>query len=97
MIFLITTMIISLNEVKDIRKFISLISNLTCDVYLKQNEYIVNAKSIMGLFSLDLTKPITVVFEEDKETSSISEEVKEFLDELKWILKEKKNEKNRKI
>jgi phosphotransferase system HPr-like phosphotransfer protein len=40
------------------------------DIVCKQDIYAVNAKSILGLFSLDLTKPLTIVVQESDETKT---------------------------
>ena len=57
-----TKITVSLNKIIDIHKFVSLASKCRDDVVVKSGHYAVNAKSIMGLFSLDLTKPLKVEF-----------------------------------
>ena len=47
----------SINNVKD---FVNTVSRYDFDVDLISGRYIVDAKSIMGIFSLDLSKPIKV-------------------------------------
>jgi len=47
----------SINSVKD---FVNIVSKYECDIDLVSGRYVVDAKSIMGIFSLDLSKPITV-------------------------------------
>lgn len=51
-----------LNEISDIADFINIVSKCSCDVVAKRYHYAVNAKSMMGLMSLDLTNPIVVEF-----------------------------------
>ena len=58
-------MIISLNKVNDIQDFINLVTKLPWKVYLRHEEYVVDAKSIMGIFSLDLSKPLGLSSAED--------------------------------
>ena len=48
------------------------------DIELLSGKYIVNAKSIMGVFSLDLTQPLTMVANTDSDTE-IEAEVKQFI------------------
>jgi phosphotransferase system HPr-like phosphotransfer protein len=48
----------TLNDVKD---FVSICMLKPYDIELLLGKYVVNAKSIMGVFSLDLTSPLTVV------------------------------------
>ena len=53
--------IILLNEFETVRTFVNQAMLQSFDVDLVSGKYTVNAKSIMGVFSLDLTKPVTVV------------------------------------
>lgn len=52
---------IKLESFEDVKKFVEIASSKDYDIELLSGKYVVNAKSIMGVFSLDLTKPITVV------------------------------------
>ena len=61
---------ISLNSIETVKKFVSGINRIDCDMDLlsERSRYIVDAKSIMGIFSLDLSKPvILVIHSEDSE------------------------------
>ena len=51
---------IFLNNLDDVKKFVDIAASKDYDIELLSDKYIVNAKSIMGVFSLDLTKPITM-------------------------------------
>ncbi len=57
-----TKITVCLNKITDISKFVNLASRCRDDVVVKSGYYAVNAKSIMGLLSLDLTKPLKVEF-----------------------------------
>ena len=52
---------IKLNDMISIREFVKEVVLLDYDVDLVQGRYIVDAKSIMGIFALDITSPIKVV------------------------------------
>ena len=52
---------IKLNDMLSIREFVKEVVLLDYDVDLVQGRYIVDAKSIMGIFALDITSPIKVV------------------------------------
>ena len=52
---------IKLSNVQDIREFVNLVILADYDVDLVQGRYVIDAKSIMGIFSLDLLSPIKVV------------------------------------
>lgn len=43
---------------QDADKFTKLCSKFDCDMDLQSGKYYVDAKSIMGIFSLDLSKPL---------------------------------------
>lgn len=60
-------LMIKLNMVDDVKLFIEDVTNIDADVDLQKNYYIVDAKSIMGVFSLDLSKPVKVVIHSDDE------------------------------
>ena len=49
---------IQLTSIQDVRDFVNLMASQTMDVDLTSGRYTVDAKSIMGIFSLDLLKPI---------------------------------------
>ena len=49
---------IKLSNVQDIREFVNVVILADYDVDLEQGRYVIDAKSIMGIFSLDLSKPI---------------------------------------
>ena len=53
---------IHLDKITDVKDFVRLASKCMDDVVVKSGHFAVNAKSIMGLFSLDLTKPLSVEF-----------------------------------
>lgn len=52
------TVQISLNSIDKVKAFVNEISKFDCDFDLVSGRYVIDAKSIMGIFSLDLSKPI---------------------------------------
>ncbi len=52
---------IILSNIKDVRDFVNIVVLLDYEVDLAQGRYLIDAKSIMGIFSLDLLSPITVI------------------------------------
>ncbi len=56
---------IKLSNVQDIRDFVGYVIMTDYDVDLVQGRYVVDAKSIMGIFSLDLLSPITLIAHSD--------------------------------
>lgn len=52
---------IKLNMINDINIFVSVCSKYyEGDILVKQNKQVISAKSLLGMYSLDLTKPIDV-------------------------------------
>lgn len=49
---------VSINTVDKIKAFVNTITKFEYDFDLVSGRYVVDAKSLMGIFSLDLTKPI---------------------------------------
>ena len=56
---------IVLGNIQDVREFVNLVVLVEYEVDLSQGRYLIDAKSIMGIFSLDLLAPITVVAHTD--------------------------------
>ncbi|MBQ7980225.1 MAG: HPr family phosphocarrier protein [Oscillospiraceae bacterium] len=52
---------IILSTIKDVRDFVNIVVLEDYEVDLSQGRYLIDAKSIMGIFSLDLLSPITVI------------------------------------
>lgn len=72
-------MLLSLNSFNKVKDFVNAIIPLDIDVNLISGRYVVNAKSVMGIFSLDLSKPVEAV------TTSIPSE--EELGQIRSIMK----------
>ncbi|MGI6107493.1 MAG: HPr family phosphocarrier protein [Lachnospiraceae bacterium] len=53
-----TTVKISLNSIDKVKSFVNDLSKFDSDFDLVSGRYVIDAKSIMGIFSLDLSKPI---------------------------------------
>lgn len=54
-------MTVILDSIEKVKKFVTKVVMLPCDVDLVSGRYTIDAKSIMGIFSLDLAKPLKVV------------------------------------
>lgn len=53
-----TTINVRLSQIDDVKNFVNTIMRFDFDIDLVSGRYAVDAKSIMGIFSLDLSKPI---------------------------------------
>lgn len=68
---------IMLKSITDVKDFVNIVNRYDFDVDLSSGRYVVDAKSIMGIFSLDLSKPIMVEAQVD-DCSDFCEEIKKF-------------------
>ncbi len=59
---------IRLSTIEDVRNFVNAVTACEYDVDLASGRYIVDAKSIMGIFSLDLLNPIRMTIHTDEDT-----------------------------
>ena len=64
------TLKISLNSIDKVKAFVNEISKFDCDFDLVSGRYVIDAKSIMGIFSLDLSKPIELAIHAGEEDLS---------------------------
>lgn len=62
-----------LSSINDVKDFVNIVSKYDFDVDLTSGRYVVDAKSIMGIFSLDLSKPIKVEVHSDDADAFIAE------------------------
>lgn len=64
---------ILLKSINDVKDFVNIVNKYDFDVDLTSGRYIVDAKSIMGIFSLDLSKPIKVEIHNDNADVFVNE------------------------
>ena len=64
--------LIKLSTVQDIRNFVNITATIDEDIDLSSGRYIVDAKSIMGIFSLDLLSPIELTVHADNADDILS-------------------------
>ena len=56
-----------LGSIEMVKEFVSVVAHFSGDAELKSGKYVVDAKSIMGIFSLDLSKKLLLELEEPTE------------------------------
>ena len=56
---------IKLNSINHVKTFVNTVNKYDFDVDLTSGRYVVDAKSIMGIFSLNLSKPIKIEIHSD--------------------------------
>ena len=62
---------ISLNSIEKVKNFVNTISRFDFDFDLVSGRYVIDAKSIMGIFSLDLSKPIDLCIHAEEDVDNI--------------------------
>ena len=68
---------ISLQMASQVKAFVSVVQKYSCEIDLRSDRYVVDAKSILGIFSLDLSKPIVVEIHSDN-CDDLLNELKQF-------------------
>ena len=74
------TTTIMLSSIVAVKKFVTLTNRYDFPINLTTDKYKIDAKSIMGVFSLDLSKPVTIQVESD-DPKDFLEKVKTFEEE----------------
>ena len=59
------TCVIKLNSLEKVKRFVDKATTFECDVDVLYRRYILDAKSIMALLSVDLTEPLKVMIHTD--------------------------------
>lgn len=67
-VFFMKTIKICLNSIDKVKAFVNDITKFDTDFDLVSGRYVIDAKSIMGIFSLDLSKPIDLCIHADEST-----------------------------
>lgn len=73
------TVKISLNSIDKVKSFVNEITKFDNDFDLVSGRYVIDAKSIMGIFSLDLSKPISLNIHADENLPAILDAIKPYI------------------
>lgn len=76
---------IKLRTIEDVHNFVSICSKYhDCNIDVRQNRQIINGKSILGIFSLNLLESMNIVIDSNDDNSKIG-----FYNNIqKWQIKE---------
>lgn len=72
------TISINLGSIDKVKSFVNDITKFDSDFDLVSGRYVIDAKSIMGIFSLDLAKPIDLNIHGEDEMDEILEVLKKY-------------------
>lgn len=73
------TVQISLNSIDKVKSFVNDITKFDNDFDLVSGRYVIDAKSIMGIFSLDLSKPIALNIHAESNIEEVLEILKPYM------------------
>ena len=62
---------VAINNIDKVRKFVDIVSRFDCDIDLVSGHTMVDAKSIVGIFSLNIMKPMTMIIHDDEDKAQV--------------------------
>lgn len=72
--------------IESIGKFANAASNSICSIDLQSDRHIIDGKSLLGIYSLNLSNPVTVVISAPEDTEKYVESANKFINEIKDII-----------
>lgn len=75
-----TELKIKLAAIDDVKNLVNIATRFNCEIDVVSGRYVVDAKSIMGLFSLDLSRPLLLKI--DSSDEALTNDIKECLDQF---------------
>lgn len=69
---------ISLTQVSQVQQFVNTVNKYPFDVDMVSGRYTINAKSLLGIYSLDLNRPLQVLIYSDN-CEDLKAELREFM------------------
>ncbi|MEE1312968.1 MAG: HPr family phosphocarrier protein [Lachnospiraceae bacterium] len=74
------TVKISIDTIEKVKDFVTIVNEYPYDFDLVTGRYVINAKSIMGIFSLDISKPLDLnIRDAGAQINEILESIKPFI------------------
>ena len=73
------TVQILLDSIDKVKSFVNILTKFDYDFDLVSGRYVIDAKSIMGIFSLDLSKPIDLTIHTEENVDTVMEALKPYL------------------
>lgn len=73
-------LVLNLRSVDEAKKFVNIVRHYDFNIDVLSQQYVVDAKSILGILSLDLSRPVTV-FARSNDCDELMKEISIFADE----------------
>lgn len=70
---------ININSIDKVKKFVNTLAKYDGDFDLVSGHYVIDAKSIMGIFSLDLSNDLELVIQEDDNLDAIMAAIADYI------------------
>ena len=70
---------IKLNEINDVYALVNTLVSYDGEVDLESGRYTVDGKSLLGIFSLDLRKPVKLTFHDSEKAEALMNSLKCFI------------------
>ena len=67
-----------LSMAESVKNFVNIVNKYAYDIYLRSGRFLIDAKSLLGIFSLDLSKPIVLEIHSDK-CDDLLDELKDYI------------------
>lgn len=74
-----TNVKININSIDKVKSFVNTVTKFDNDFDLVAGRYVIDAKSIMGIFSLDLSQDLELTIQNDEDIDVILEALKDFI------------------
>ncbi len=74
-----TSFKVALNSIDKVKNFVNVINTFDGDFDLSTDRYTIDAKSIMGIFSLDITNDLRLDIHDDSEVDAVKAALKEYI------------------
>ena len=69
---------IELGMAESVKKFVTVVNKYPYEIDLRSGRFLIDAKSLLGIFSLDLSKPVIMEVHDDN-CEDLLENLKEFI------------------
>lgn len=70
---------ILLSMAESVKKFVAIVSKYPYDIDLHSGRFVIDAKSLLGIFSLDLSKPIDLCIHSDDDADAVLTALSSFI------------------
>ena len=78
-LLIMTSVVVNINSIDKVKKFVNVLTVYDNDFDLVCDRYVIDAKSIMGIFSLDLSQNLKLNIQKDNDVDAILADIDEFI------------------